>query len=255
MLRFYKLTIAYDGTAFSGWQRQIDPVRTVQRVVEQTAGEILNHPVICRGASRTDQGVHAWGQVATLETEKDFDPQRLRLAINSQLPPDVMIRRIEEVDARFDVRAAVRKRYRYFIWTGRERPLFQRHYVYHYRAPFDLGRMREACRHFEGRRDFAALQGAGAPRLTTVRTVFRCTAEPRRGPLVSFVVEGDGFLYHMVRNMVGTALEAARGKIAPDDVAGILASCDRTRAGPCAPARGLCLQWIRYECEMRNAKC
>ena len=244
-LHRYKMTIAYDGTAYCGWQRQPDPTPTVQRTVERAAGEIVDHPVTCHGSSRTDQGVHAWGQVAYLETTSDLEPDRLRYAINSRLPGDVLIRLLEPVTNVFDVRAARCKRYRYCIWTGRDRPLFQRQYVYHFPGRLDLPRLQAACRLLEGTHDFASMQGKSEPRLTTERTIFHCVAH-QRGELIVVGVEGDGFLYHMVRNMVGTALEAARGKLEPERIGEILQSRDRAKAGPCLPAQGLCLQWIRF---------
>ncbi len=133
MLQTFKLTIAYDGTAYCGWQRQIDPVPTVQRTVEKAAGEIVSHPVIVCGASRTDTGVHAMGQVARMEVNTTLEPERLRRAINSGLPQDInIVSGLESVPSTFDVRHAVNKRYRYLIWSDRERSIFYRHYVYQY---------------------------------------------------------------------------------------------------------------------------
>ncbi len=241
----YKLTIAYDGSAYSGWQRQPDPVATVQRVVEKAAGEIVNHPVTVAGASRTDAGVHANGQVAQMDATTHIEPGRLRLAINSRLPPDVLIRQLEPVSPEFDVSRAVRKRYRYLIWADRDRPVFHRSFVYHFWPGLAVEPMREACRLFEGAHDFAAFQGRGDDRVTTTRTIFHCDIH-RRGPLVMFSVEGSGFLYHMVRNMVGTVLEVGRGHWPAAKVTEILQAGENGECGPCAPAGGLCLQWIRF---------
>jgi tRNA pseudouridine38-40 synthase len=244
----YKLTIAYDGAAYKGWQRQPDPTHTVQRAVEKAAGYIVSHPVTVQGSSRTDTGVHAWGQVAALNTDSPLEPEKLRRAINSRLPADILIRAIEEVPAEFDVRAAVRKRYRYVIWAAADRPLFQRQFVYHYYRRLNLEAMQRACAHFVGTHDFQAFRGQSDDRDNTVRTIFACHILRRSpaDPLVIFAVEGSGFLYHMVRTMVGTVLEIGGGKRMPDGIPEIIASRDRQRAGPCLPGQGLCLQWIRF---------
>jgi len=245
MLQCFKLTIAYDGTAYCGWQRQIDPVPTVQRVVEKAAGEIVSHPVTINGSSRTDTGVHALGQVARMQVETHLEPERLRRAINSRLPEDVIISTLEPVPAEFDVRNTTSKRYRYLIWSDRNRTIFYRNYVYQYWHRTELAPMRAACKLFEGTHDFIAFRGRTDDRQTTVRTIFKCDIH-RRGPLIIFAVEGSGFLYHMVRTMVGTVLEVGRGKWAPERITEVIASKDRTQAGVCAPAQGLSLQWIRF---------
>jgi tRNA pseudouridine38-40 synthase len=244
----YKLTIAYDGTAYCGWQRQPEPTPTVQREVEKAAGIIVSHPVTVNGSSRTDTGVHAMGQVAAMNLETQLDTETLRRAINSRLPHDILIRTMEEVPATFDVRTAVRKRYRYLIWASKDRPVFYRHYVYHFYRDLDLEKMREACRHFVGTHDFEAFKGQSDERDNTVRTIFACDIHRSRGtsPVTLFAVEGSGFLYHMVRTMVGTVLAVGTGHWEPGRVPEILASKDRKQAGPCVPAVGLQLQWIRF---------
>ena len=244
-LQRYKLTIAYDGTAYCGWQRQKFPVPTVQYAVEKAFGEIVNHPVTVSGSSRTDTGVHAKGQVASMDANTHLEPERLRLAVNSRLPPDILIRQIIPTDPNFDASRAICKRYRYVIWQSRDRPVFNRQYVYHYWHELDLSLMQKAAVMFEGRHDFAAFQGRVEERQTTVREIYHCSID-RRGPIMIFSVEGNGFLYHMVRTMAGTVLEAGRGRWAPEHIRSILASTDRREAGPCLPPMGLCLQWIRF---------
>lgn len=244
-MKRYKLTIAYDGTAYFGWQRQPDPAPTVQRAVEFAAGNIVSHPVTVQGSSRTDTGVHALGQVAAMNAETTLDVERLRRAINSRLPEDILIRQMEEVAADFDVRRTVKKRYRYLIWADKDRPVFQRHFVYHFYKSLDIAAMQEACNHFVGTHDFEAFKGRLDDRENTVRTIFACGIH-RRGPLVIFAVEGTGFLYHMVRTMVGTTLNVGTGHWPASQVAEIIASRDRKAAGPCSPAVGLHLQWIRF---------
>jgi tRNA pseudouridine38-40 synthase len=256
MLR-YKLTIAYDGTAYNGWQRQPDPALTVQRMVEKAAGSIVSHPVTVNGSSRTDTGVHAQGQVAEMMAETHLEPERLRRAINSRLPDDILIREMEPAPEAFNIRSAVRKRYRYLVWASIDRPVFYRHYTYHYHRRVDLAAMQEACRRFEGAHDFEAFRGRTDDRPNTVRTIFSCAIH-RRGPLIVFAVEGSGFLYHMVRTMVGTVLEIGSGHWKPERIDEAYATKDRATAGPCLPPQGLCLQWIRFpgnaELCMRNAE-
>jgi tRNA pseudouridine38-40 synthase len=242
----YKLTIAYDGTAYCGWQRQVDPTPTVQRAVEKAAAYIVSHPVTVLGSSRTDTGVHAMGQVAAMNVETTLDAETLRRAINSRLPHDILLRTLEEVPAEFDVRRAVRKRYRYLLWSDKDRPVFYRHYVYHFYRELNVPRMKEACAAFVGEHDFEAFKGQSDERENTVRSIFSCDIRRGKGPLVIFAVEGSGFLYHMVRTMVGTVLNVGTGHWEPSRVAAILASKDRKEAGPCVPAVGLHLQWIRF---------
>ncbi|HEY4329555.1 MAG TPA: tRNA pseudouridine(38-40) synthase TruA [Phycisphaerae bacterium] len=244
-MKRYKLTIAYDGTAYCGWQRQVDPTPTVQRVVEKAAGEIVSHPVTINGSSRTDTGVHAMGQVAAMNVETALDVERLRAAINSRLPHDVLIRKLEEVPESFDTRNTVKKRYRYLIWADKDRPVFYRHYVYHFYREVHIEAMRQACEHFVGTHDFEAFKGQLDERENTVRTIFACDIH-RRGPLVVFAVEGSGFLYHMVRTMMGTVLNVGTGHWEAGRVAEIILGRDRKQAGPCVPAVGLHLQWIRF---------
>lgn len=251
-MKRYKLIIAYDGTAYCGWQRQVDPTPTVQREVEKAAGYIVSHPVTVLGSSRTDTGVHALGQVAAMNVESALDTEKLRRAINSRLPEDILIRQMEEVPSDFDVRTAVRKRYRYLIWASKDRPVFYRHYVYHFYRDLDLGRMKAACAEFVGTHDFEAFKGQADDRDNTVRTIFACDIHRSRGgdadktPLLVFAVEGSGFLYHMVRTMVGTVLQVGTGHWEAARIKAIIASKDRQQAGPCLPPQGLHLQWIRF---------
>ena len=244
-MRRFKLTIAYDGTAYCGWQRQVDPTPTVQREIEKAAGIIVSHPVIVQGSSRTDTGVHASGQVAAMNVDTTLDTEVLRRAINSRLPEDILIRTMEEAPEDFDVRRATHKRYRYIIWADKDRPVFYRHYTYHFYRPIDVPQMQIACSHFVGTHDFEAFKGHLDHRENTTRTIFACNIH-RRGPLVIFAVEGSGFLYHMVRTMVGTVLNVGTGHWPASHIPDVIASRDRKQSGPCVPAVGLHLQWIRF---------
>jgi tRNA pseudouridine38-40 synthase len=246
-----KLVIAYDGTDYHGWQRQADGVITVQAVVEDAARRVLGEPVNLVGASRTDAGVHARGQVAHLSYARTIPAEKLASAINHRLPPDVVVTAARAVHAGFHAtRDALTKLYRYAIHNDRQRPHdgASPRLLWHYRFPLDVTVMRAAAAAWVGRHDFAALASQGSPRQSTVRTVSHISIQ-RWGPRVTIDVMGDGFLYNQVRNMVGTLVEIGRGHWPVTRAAEILASGDRANAGPTAPPQGLCLQWIRYPCE------
>ena len=247
MIRTIAMHVAYDGTGFYGWQDQPE-LRTVQSVLEQAVRRAVRHQVALTGSGRTDRGVHAAGHVSSLFTTNELVADRLRHSIGARLPKDLSVVHLREVRGDFHAtRSAVSKLYRYRIHNTSGRPVEAQtqRYVYHYWHHLDEGAMREAARYFVGKHDFAAMAGKGAPRLTTVRTIYRCDVE-RRFSEVRIDVEGDGFLYKQVRNMVGTLIDVGRGHWPPERVGEILASADRSKAGPTAPPRGLCLQWVRY---------
>ena len=247
MERNIKLLIAYDGTDFHGWQTQTD-LRTVQGEIEQAVRRVARNQVDLLGSGRTDAGVHAAGQVANFWTTCQIAADKLHRAIGSRLPKDVTLIDTTEVSSTFHARiSAESKLYRYRIHNASGRPvsrLAQRH-CYHFWHRLDLDRMRDAARHFVGEMDFASMASKGSPRETTVRTVVSCSID-RHYDEVRIDVEGKGFLYNQVRNMVGTLVEIGRGHWSPDAMPEILASGNRSRAGPTAPARGLILQWVRY---------
>jgi len=252
MERNIYLLVAYDGTDFHGWQHQPEQ-RTVQDTLEQALRRVVRHQVTLIGSGRTDAGVHAIGQVCNFKTTCPLPVEKLHHAIGSRLPKDLSI--IAARDAHPDFHAtlsATSKLYRYRVYNSKGRPveaLLQR-YVYHFWHPLDVDRMREAARHFIGEMDFAALAASGGKeRRSTIRTVLRCDVF-RHVDEVRFDVEGKGFLYNQVRNMVGTLLNVGRGHWEPNRIPGILAGRDRAAAGPTAPARGLCLQWVRYPSEL-----
>ncbi len=296
----YKLTIAYDGAQFHGWQEQnppdAAPLRTVQGVVREALTQVARQPVEVIGASRTDTGVHAVGQVAHFDAELSIPIERLPLALNSRLPGDVEIRGAEAVADDFDAIGGARnKQYRYRIWNAAQRPLGLRHQVYHCWLKLDLQEMNDAASRLVGEHDFEGLTNAGHGRSSTVRTIYDCRVEahplgqspaltpttadagpadhsnvlknirmisgedhggdaPAEGRLepgsagreLHVVVSGNGFLYNMVRIIVGTLIEVGRGHRPPGYVDELLAHADRQQAGPTTPPNGLCLEWIRY---------
>lgn len=247
MLRNLYLRLAYDGTEFHGWQKQ-PGLRTVQDVLEQAVRRVVRHQVELAGSGRTDAGVHAVGQVASFVADCPIPTDRLRHAIGARLPKDLSIMELFEAHPEFHAtRSAICKLYRYRIFHARRRPVEQHLHrcTYHWWMPLDPERMRAAARHFIGEMDFSAMASKGVERTSHVRTVLRCDVE-RHYDEVRVDVIGTGFLYNQVRNMVGTLIEVGRGYWPPEQVAEILASKDRANAGPTAPARGLCLQWVRY---------
>ncbi len=242
-----KLVLAYDGTDFHGWQRQAG-VRTVQEEVEAVLRRVLGHPVHVQGASRTDAGVHARGQVANVLTSSPIPLENLKRAIGCRLPPDVALLHVGVVPPEFHASAAALGklyRYRIFAATGRPVGMLAARYTWHVWHPLDLERLRAAVARLVGTHDFAGFASQGSPRASAVRTVRRIDVR-RCGDEVQCDVEGDGFLYNQVRNMVGTLVEIGRGRWPPERAAEILASGDRRLAGPTAPPQGLCLQWVRY---------
>jgi tRNA pseudouridine38-40 synthase len=247
MQRKLKLTIAYDGTEFHGWQQQAG-LRTVQAEVEQVARRVFRHPVEIVGASRTDAGVHALRQVAHVLTEAEMPAHNVRRAIGQRLPPDIGLVHVVDMPLGFHARRdALGKLYRYRIHNEPGRPVesLTHRWAWHVWHALDARRMRTAAALLLGEHDFAAFASSGCQRRSTVRTISRIEIR-RHFDTVVIDVGGDGFLYNQVRNMVGTLVEVGRGHWAPERVAEILASRNRQQAGPTAPAHGLCLQWIAY---------
>jgi len=241
------MTVRYDGTAYHGWQEQ-PGLPTVQGTLADTMATILGHRPAVDGAGRTDAGVHALGQVAALSTDHLIEPARLQAAVNSRLPADVAVADLAEAPPDFDpTRDAVAKHYRYRLWRSVAKPVLEARYVWHWYRPLQIAPMREAARHLLGRHDFKSLESRGNPRETTTRTLFRVDVAEADPPEVHVDVEGDGFLYRMVRNLVGTLVEVGRGHRPPEWIDEVLAARDRTAAGPCAPPQGLCLMSVRYE--------
>lgn len=250
MDRNLRLLLCYDGTDFHGWQHQPE-FRTVQGVLSDAIRRVVRHPITLIASGRTDAGVHAVGQVANVATDTNIPSANLRHAFGSRLATDLHVRDVADVSMGFHaIRSATSKLYRYRIHNASCRPvshMTQRH-TYHFWEALDIDRMRAAARHFVGEMDFSAMASARCVRSTMVRRVIRCDVE-RRFDEIHVDVEGTGFLYNQVRNMVGTLIEVGRGKWEPDHVATILAGLDRTKAGPTAPALGLCLRWVRYPSE------
>ena len=248
--RNIRLVIAYDGARYHGWQRQEDGIDTIQQRVEEAASRVVRRPVTVFGAGRTDAGVHADGQVANFYTQNLSIPlEGLRRAMNSRLPPDIAVRSGTEVPMSFHAsRSAVGKTYRYRIHVSPQRPVHLSGQVHHFWKSLDAERMRAGAVRILGKHDFRGFATSAEVRQGTVRTVRRCEVF-QRGPEVIVSVEGDGFLYNMVRNIVGTLIEIGRGRWEPERIDKALASCDRRDAGPTAPPDGLSLVCVHYRPE------
>lgn len=242
------LRVAYDGTRYRGFQRQhIGP--TVQEVLEEALSRLAAERVRVQGAGRTDAGVHAWEQVVHCRASVTVPQLRLPLALNSLLPPDVVVTGAAVVPPGFHARYWARgKVYRYLLWQRETPSPFLRRYAWHCRWRLDLDAMREAARHLVGTHDFRPFSAAGGPRRRTVRTLKRLEiGEAPGGGLLAFTMEADGFLYKMARRLVGTLAEVGRGRLRPSDVAAIVSGQAGVGAGPPAPAHGLCLLRVLYD--------
>jgi tRNA pseudouridine38-40 synthase len=246
MPRRIKLTIEYDGTDFSGWQRQ-DGRRTVQGTLEQAVKDLLGETVEIRGAGRTDAGVHADGQVASLTLASPRIPEAgLLRGLNTILPADVAVIDVAEVDPAFDARFSARgKVYRYRIWNHFVRSPRHARSSWHCRRPLDLAAMRQAAAMLCGEHDFRGFRASDCDRRNTVRVIRRFDLT-RQGAIVDLEVEATAFLKNMVRILVGTLADVGRGKLDLDQVARALEAGDRAAGGVTAPACGLSLARVIY---------
>ena len=254
-MRNIRLTIAYDGTDFHGWQRQPN-APTIQSCLEAVLERIVGQAVEVVASGRTDAGAHASNQVATFKTSSPIPCPNLVHALNDLLPSTVRVKEAQEASEGFHARYTVRsKTYRYRILQAPVCSPFIARFVYHYPYPLDRRRMAEAACLIEGRHDFASFAGSDGANeggsqescQSTVREVFASRILWRaRTSILAYEVSGSGFLRHMVRSIVGTLIEVGRGKLEPSDMLRILEARDRRRAGPTAPAQGLCLTGVEY---------
>jgi tRNA pseudouridine38-40 synthase len=243
-MRHIRLVVEYDGTGLHGWQRQANGA-TVQQHLEDALAQLLSHPVPVGGASRTDAGVHARGQVASFRTERPIPLHGIRRGLNSILPPQIAIRDAAEVPEEFHPRfSAIGKHYRYTLLVRPDRSPRWRDRAWHHPDVLDLEAMREAAAHLIGEHDFAAFRAAGCSAKTTLRRVDSIVITD--GELVRIDVHGNAFLRNMVRIIVGTLSEVGTGRRSAGQVAEILALRDRTKSGITAPAHGLELIAVDY---------
>ncbi len=255
-VRNIKLTIAYDGSDYHGWQIQPGK-RTIQSVLAEAIQNLIGCKVQVFGASRTDAGVSALGQVALVQINSAIPTENLARAITHRLPADIAVTEAVEVPQGFDVIGAVKsKLYRYTIFTGELQPVLQIRHCWHLSAKLDTVAMAQAAKILVGKKNFKSFAAAADSRENSVRTIFRCDVTTSskyeirntryEKDWVYVDVEGDSFLYNMVRNIVGTLVEVGIGRQSPGKINEILEARNRTAAGPIAPAEGLCLMWIKY---------
>jgi tRNA pseudouridine38-40 synthase len=250
-MRNLKITLAYDGFDFRGWQVQPGQ-STVQGLLGAAIERVTSERRLPQGSGRTDAGVHALAQVASCAVESPIPVANLVIALNDVLPPAVRVLAIEEASPDFHARASARaKAYRYRIWRDAICPPFVARYVYHHPYTLNESAMAAAAAAVVGEHDFTSFaavdpeRGREAQEVSNVRTVFS-SAWQREGEEMLYTVRGNGFLHHMVRNLVGTFLLVGKGSLRPEDMAGILQAKSRSAAGPTAPAHGLYLVSVEY---------
>jgi len=243
--RTYKLTIAYVGTNYCGWQVQPGEL-TIQGVIEQLLLKLFRKRVVLRYASRTDSGVHALAQMATFTCESDFSPEKIQQILNTQLPNDIVIKEVELATDDFDVRKTTKKTYYYLIDTSEIRDPFMLGRAWWAGYKLNKNVMLECLKLFLGKHDFNAFMASGSEVKTTIRSMYDIRLS-EEGVLIRISFTGDGFLKQMIRNIVGTVVDAGRGRFTVEDVKKILGSKDRRNAGITAPPYGLYLESISYE--------
>lgn len=239
------LIVEYDGTNFSGFQKQPN-ARSVQEVLEKAIEDVVKHPIRLQFAGRTDAGVHATYQVVKFSTNSKMPINAFVPAINSNLPSDVIVKAARVVDKTFHPRYSARSRiYRYLIDNGRYPSVLMRRYAWHIPKRLNVEAMQEAANYLVGTHDFKSFHASGSEVGSTVRKIYgiKCT---KRGRFVAITIEANAFLYHMARIIVGTLVEVGLGKMKPIDVKRILDARDRRVAGPTAPAKGLCLIKVKF---------
>ncbi|AOZ92255.1 tRNA pseudouridine(38-40) synthase TruA [Paenibacillus crassostreae] len=242
----YKLKIQYDGGRYKGWQRLGDNDNTVQGKIEKALSELVGHSIEIIGSSRTDAGVHALAQIANFKISEDIPESKMMTVLNSYLPPDISIPEITLVDDRFHARYHAKdKTYIYKIWNEYYSHPIMRKYSMHVRKKLDIVQMRKACQYFVGEHDFTAYSNAKSNKKTMVREIYSLDLE-ESGGFIQFRVSGNGFLYNMVRKMIGTLIEVGLGEIEAKEIPSILQSKERVQTGGMADACGLYLEKINF---------
>ena len=245
-MRNIKLLIEYDGTNFQGWQVQ-PKGPTIQGIIEEKLGLLTGESIRLIGSGRTDAGVHALGQVAHFKTQSQMDAHSMQRALNSLLPSDIVIQKIEEVEEGFHARRHSKSKvYEYRILNRSLRSPFHHGYAWHIPQRLDLKEMKEGTQYLIGEHDFSSFRSVGTPTRTAVRKMIRAEWKRGRNGFIRFEIEANGFLKQMVRAIVGTLIEVGRGKISVEEFRRILDAKDRKKAGPTAPAHGLFLKEVKY---------
>lgn len=245
-MRNIRLLIEYDGTHYAGWQWQKDE-KTVQSTLLNAIEQVTRQSVTLYGASRTDAGVHAFGQVANFKTDSTIPPDRLLSAINFYLPPDITVKEVTETAESFHAQyCATSKVYQYTLFNNWIRTSLNRNFCYIYGVQLNIDKMITAARYLIGTHDFTSFTTKAWQEKNRVRTIKRLDIK-KQGTYIYTTIEADGFLYNMVRTIVGTLIEIGRGKIELENTMDILLAKHRKLAGPTVPARGLCLMEVKYE--------
>jgi len=245
-MRNIKLLIEYDGTNYLGWQVQ-PKGPTIQGILEEKLSLLTGEGIRLFGSGRTDSGVHAFGQVAHFKTQSQMDIRTMQKALNSLLPPDIVIRKVEEVDVEFHARKHSKSKvYEYRILNRDLRSAFHREYAWYISQKLNFTEMKKASHTLIGEHDFSAFRSVGSPTRTTVRKVIRAEWKKGRDGFLRFEIEANGFLKQMVRSIVGTLVEIGKGRMNATEFRKILESKDRRKAGPTAPAQGLFLKEVKY---------
>lgn len=246
MMKNIKITVGYDGTNYQGWQYQKHTNKTIQQVLEDELTRLNKSKVKVYGAGRTDSGVHALGQIANFYLEVPVPVERIPIALNSMLPDDIVCKKAEKVPDDFHARYdAEGKKYRYRILNKSIHSVFTRNYVYTFYQKLNTFKMEEALKDFKGEHDFSAFSSSGSDVKNTVRKIEDIVMK-KQGEEIWLEIKGEGFLYNMVRIIVGTLLDIGIGKIPVDDIPRIIASKNRREAGFTAPAKGLTLVEVYY---------
>jgi tRNA pseudouridine38-40 synthase len=242
------LKVAYDGTAYHGFQRQTPPIIAVQNVLEEKLQTVCGDTIELAAAGRTDAGVHARGQVVNFFTDGTIPVDRIVRALNSLLPPDIVALSAAEADRGFSARHSARaKTYLYHIQQGEVPDPFSQRYAWHVRQPLDLAAVQEAMQLLEGEHDFSSFRASGGAPMSPVRMMYEAECREKAAGIVELRFYGNGFLYHMVRNLVGSLVKVGIGAWTLPHFAAVLAARDRTQAAATAPAAGLCLYKVDYD--------
>ena len=246
-MRNFKILLQYDGTRYQGWQRQVSTDTTIQGKLEALLSKMCEVPVEIQGAGRTDAGVHAYGQVANFHIDTDMTPAEIMDYMNTYLPEDISVIRCEEVPERFHARLLAKgKVYRYCIWNSIDKPVFRRKYVHQVPGELDMEAMCKAAKLLCGTHDYQSFTSTKRGKKSTVRRVDSIEIE-RDGAELVFTFRGNGFLYHMVRIMMGTLIEIGLGIRSAEEIPAILEAKDRSKSGHLIPGKGLALMEVTYD--------
>lgn len=246
MIKNIAIILQYDGTRYSGWQKQGNTKNTIQSKLENILFNLSSTEIEVHGSGRTDAGVHAFGQTANFKIDTDKSPEELMDCINELLPNDIAVISSREVSSRFHSRLnSIKKTYRYRILTGKVPNIFYEKYTFHHKDKLNVCEMKNCIHHLTGTHDFKSFTDNKKGNKSTVRTI-ESIEITENGNEITIDLTGNGFLYHMARIIVGTLIKVGEGKISPESIPDILKSLSRENAGPLAPAKGLMLMKVYY---------